>query len=306
MTKFSILITSFNDEEMFENFFDNIEKQTVKPTEVVIADGGSADCSSEVVNELAKQYSYSIKFLAGKKRLNIAEGYNAAVKECRTELMIIMGIGNSYSTNFCQSLLRYYETHEVDIVYTPIVGINKTKFARAFNIAFVGGKKGKDFGYASNRGVLLSKSVFDKVGYFWEHFVYAGEDTEYFIRAEKYGMKSICDNDATVYWETPTTFKEYLKKNKVNAIADMQCLTNRAILKHMFIRLAIILGFIVSGFIKLYAPLLILVALFALIVCKIKSLNIEAILLRLHFIFLPSYYYIKNRQYFSEQYKVKL
>lgn len=304
--EFSILVTSFNDEKNFKAFFENIESQTVKPYEVVIADGGSSDSSEAVVDALAKQFGYPIRFVSTDKRLNIAEGYNVAIRECKTELMIMMGIGNCYKSNFCESILHCYEKHKVDIVYTPIVGIDKTKFARAFNIAFVGGRKGKDFGYASNRGALLSKSVFKKIGYFYENFVYAGEDTEFFIRAEKCGLKSEYDTNTVLYWETPATFKEYLKKNSVNAIADMQCQTNVALWRHILIRLAIILCFVSSGFVKWYAPLIIVAILLALIICKIKSFNVMAILLRFHFIFLPSYYYIKNKKYFAKNYKVKL
>lgn len=304
--EFSILVTSFNDEKNFEDFFDNIEKQSIKPEELVIADGGSSDNSKEFVAKILSRYSYSIRFVETNKRLNIAEGYNTAVRECKTDLMIMMGIGNSYESNFCESLLDYYKKNEVDIVYTPIVGVDKTRFARWFNVAFVGGSKGKDFGYASNRGVLLSKSVFDKIGYFYESFVYAGEDSEYFIRAEKCGMKAGYDTDTVLYWETPTTFKEYFKKNKVNAIADMQCLINGAIFKHIAIRVLLTLTLICLGFIKWYLPLLAIAALMVLISLKIKSCSLGAVILRLHFVFLPSYYYIKNRKYFAEQYKVKI
>lgn len=234
---FSILVTSFNDGKNFEKFFNSIESQTFKPIEIVVADGGSKDDSKDVISKISGKYTYSIRFIETTQRLNIPQGYNVAVRECTTDKMVIMGIGNSYNSQFCESMFDYYRKHDVDIVYTPVVGIDQNRFSKAFNIAFVGGSKGKDFGLASNRGVLLSKKVFEQIGYFYEDFVYAGEDTEYFIRANNAGLKVGYNTEGIVYWETPVNFKEYLKKNKVNAIADMQCQKNKNIAKHISIKL---------------------------------------------------------------------
>lgn len=303
---FTVLATSFNDENNIEKYLNNFEKQTVKPTELLIVDGGSKDSTVKKIEQIAAKYSFKINVVGNIGRLNIAEGYNKAVKRSKTDMVLLTGIGNDYSTNFCESLISYYEKNDVDIVYTPIVGIDQNSFSKAFNIAFVGGKKGKDFGFASNRGVLLNKKVFDKIGYFYDKFVYAGEDTEFFIRAQAAGLKAGYDAKSFVYWETPTSFKEYLKKNKVNAIADMQCFNNNKLLKHMLIRGGIAIGTIVGAVISPW----ITIALWGIIICaiiwKIKSINIKAILLRIHFIFLPTYYYIRNKKYFAEEYKVKL
>ncbi|MCC8042937.1 MAG: hypothetical protein LIO69_05440, partial [Oscillospiraceae bacterium] len=74
----------------------------------------------------------------------------------------------------------------------------------------------------------------------------------------------------------------------------------------LHIRCVLIVALIVLAVIRWYLPVIALVGLIGLIVLKIKSVNPLAILLRLHFIFLPSYYYIKNRKYFSQEYKVKI
>lgn len=303
---FTMITTTYNDENNVKRYLDNIEKQNVKPTTLVVVDGGSKDNTVKYIKALSSDYSYKIEVLANLGRLNIAQGYNEAVKHSKTELLLLTGVGNYYSSNFCDSMLGYYTAHEVDIVYTPIVGINANRFSKAFNIAFVGGEKGKDFGYASNRGVLLSRKVFDKIGFFYEKFVYAGEDTEFFIRAEKAGLKSGYNTDCFVYWETPTDFRQYLKKNKVNAIADMQCESNAHILKHIAIRMGLIGATVVGTFVSPWIGVGLWMAVVCAIIWKIKSLNLAAILLRLHFIFLPSYYYAKNNKYFSKQYKVKL
>ena len=41
--KYTIITTAFNDEKNIIRYLDNVTKQTVKPTEIVIADGGSKD-----------------------------------------------------------------------------------------------------------------------------------------------------------------------------------------------------------------------------------------------------------------------
>lgn len=304
--EFTVIATSYNDENNVEKYLYNFEKQTVKPTELLIVDGGSYDGTVEKIKKLMMQYSFKVSVVSDIGRLNIAEGYNEAVKRSKTDKILITGIGNDYSLNFCESLIDYYTNNDIDIVYTPIIGIDKNTFSKAFNIAFVGGKGKKDFGFASNRGVFLSKKVFDKIGYFYEHFVYAGEDTEFFIRAQNEGLRSGCDTNGFVYWETPTSFSEYLKKNKVNAIADMQCSDNSKLLRHMSVRAGIILGTAIGAFISPWIAVILWIVIICTIALKINSVDILAILLRIHFIFLPTYYYIKNRKYFAEQYKVNL
>ena len=51
--KYSIAITIYNDEKSISTLLCDMLKQTVKPSEIVVADGGSTDNSAKLVREYA-------------------------------------------------------------------------------------------------------------------------------------------------------------------------------------------------------------------------------------------------------------
>lgn len=291
---FTVITTSFNDSNNIGKYIEQIEKQTQKPTELIIVDGGSNDDTINKILEKSSQINdFKIRVISDRGRLNIAQGFNIGIQESKTDLMVIGGIGNEYDNQLFENLLQYQLRMDYDVVYGPIYGINATKFARIFNIAFVCGERGWDFGQASNHGVLIKKEVFEKYGYFLENFIYAGEDNEFFRRINKYNVKVGYNTSAKLFWETPTVWQEYIKKFKVNAIADLQEQPMRKIYINIISRL--LMPFFIIGLFLLSYQLAIIICVLGLffITYKIKSLNVLSIFLRLHFIFLPTYYYIK-------------
>jgi len=292
---FSIIITTFNDSENVESFVQSIANQTIRPSFLVVVDGGSHDNTLDVLKKATEAYGFCLISESG-QRLNIAQGYNRAIKICKTEIFFIMGIGNTYPKNFIEKMFQEQKRTQTQIVYSPIQGNDKTAFAKVFNKAFVAYNPpmlGHDFGYASNRGVLISKSVFKNIGLFYDTFIYAGEDTEFFIRAKKLGIKSGYAKETYLTWDTPLNFHQYLKKCKVNALADIQCFPWSRLFANAISRLLFItcfLFFIIIGY--WYFSLSLILLLLSIICMKTKSMNWAVLLLRLHFFFLPSYYYL--------------
>lgn len=300
---FSILITTFNDSKNLPNFISSISNQTVTPNYLIVVDGGSKDNTISLIKDLCKKYDINLIIDFG-NRLNIAQGYNKAISLCPTREFFIMGVGNTYPSTFLENLLKSKKEKSVDIVYSPIRGVDATYFSKIFNRSFVQygrNELGRDFNYASNRGVLISKDVFEKSGLFYETFIYAGEDTEFFIRAEKLGFKSFCCKNTYLLWDTPINFSQYLKKNKVNAIADIQCVPWSKIMINVVSRLLFICLLLCSILLHNWGLLIILMScLLSLIVLKVRCLNIWVILLRIHFFFLPTFYYIKYKKKFMK------
>lgn len=302
----TVIATSFNDEVNVGKFIENLERQTVLPQKLIIADGGSRDKTVEAVVKKADLSPFPIEVIHDKGRLNIAQGYNVAIRQVKTELILILGIGNAYEDVFIEKLLSYKNSNDTEVVYTPVVGVEVNSFSRAYNAAFVGGDLGKDFGMPSNRGMLIEAAVFDRIGVFWEHFIYAGEDMEFFYRLQQNDVKMGCQKDTRLFWETPKSFSEYLKKTKVNAIADLQCEKRSRIVRNIAIRLAVILTAcycMITGHTLILGVLL---ALFLILTAvKIKSIYVLALCLRLHFFFLPAYYYVVQCKYWKDEYRCK-
>lgn len=306
MDKITVLATSFNDEKNIKKFLDNLAIQTMQPSNVVIVDGGSKDNTVSFLNNLKGFYGFNLIIYGDLGRLNIAEGYNAAIKNSPTDLILILGIGNSYNHDFIKDLYKAFYEKKADAVYTNIKGNDSTKFAEVFNKAFVGGLRGKDFGFASNRGVMTTKKFFDDIGYFYEKFIYAGEDTELFTRAITCGKKVLYCAEMDLIWDTPISFSEYLKKNKFNAIADMQMYPKGKIIIHIIKRFISAGILIASACVNLALFGFLFACLIAMICYKTKCFDFRVILLRIHFLYLPSYYYIKFWKYTKKEFHVCL
>lgn len=307
--KYSVVATSFNDEKSILVYLNNIMEQSCLPDEIVIADGGSKDDTVKKILEFSKSCKVPVHIISG-KRLNISEGYNEAIKKCSCDVIGITGIGNSYDKDYFKLLCQEMAGTENDLVYSPIRGKDSNKFSHIYNETFLNGGSGQVLKIASNHGALVKKKVFEELVYFYEHFVYAGEDGEFYLLALNRGYKTSCVQKACVYWETPYSFKEFLKQIKNYTIANMQIYKNfelvdmykRAAFKlTMFVALIIMMIITFKSTIFWYG-LGILIAYF--IYRKLKCGH-KSLLLSITKLYMPLFYIIRFNKYLKYDYKVK-
>lgn len=305
---YTLVCTTYNDSDSIIPFLKNIEKQTRLPSEVVIADGGSKDDTVKIIQDYSDKSKLKIKLVYG-KRLNIAQGYNEAIKNTEAEVIAVAGVGNFYSTDFFEKLYSTMSETGAEIVYSPISGQENTAFQTAYNSIFLGGKNGLTFSCPSNHGSLVKKSVFEKMGLFYENFWYAGEDSEFYQRCQKAGIKIALNNEARVFWDTPHTWKEFLRQREVYTVGGMQRLGYTLLRQSL------------TSFMKVFAVFfIILLALFKLwILFGISAVLYAAYLIRsactstaLSFLikittpFLSVYYILKNFRFMKTKYRVDL
>lgn len=299
--KFTVIGTSFNDAKIILNYFTSIMQQTFQPVEYILVDGGSTDNTVEMVKEFAEKENAPIRVISG-QRLNIAQGYNVGIKEAKTDIIIITGLGNKYESTFFEELIKEYSSGDNKVVYGPIVGQDNNFFSYVYNRAYLRGKEGWRSWVPSNRGVLIEKSVFEQIGYFYEKFVYAGEDSEFFKRVMNNGIPVGYTKKARLYWETPKSMKEHIKKKNGYYIGGMQHSGHKKDLMLAYGVLACsALGIV---FCKTIWPYIALIAAYIMMSLRIHSFNPLAFLLRVFDMILPIYLQFKNRKYSDASYKV--
>lgn len=226
--QYSMATTVYNDENEIIHFLDCLLRQTLLPTEIVIADGGSSDNTVQLIKQYAAVSTTPIKLLEG-KRLNIAEGFNEAIKHTENDYIAIVAVGNWYPPNFVSDLSNEFSLDiSLDAVYSIIKGREDTFFSRVYTRAFIG--DGMYLRYATNHGVLIKKSIIEEMGFFYEGFEYAGEDYEFFMHFLEQGKKSKCVDTVSLTWNVPKTFSEYCKQVKVYTIGNMQMYNNLLLL----------------------------------------------------------------------------
>lgn len=305
---YSVVATTFNDEDSIEQFIKEISSQTVPPKEIVIADGGSTDKTVEKLQMLSKNTLVPIKILFG-KRLNIAEGYNVAIRATSEDYIGIAGIGNRYKEDYFEKLIVQLKDNDLDGAYSPIRGLNTTKFSRKYNDQLLNGEYGQRLEIASNHGVLIKKNIFDNLNYFYEKFIYAGEDTEFYLLAKKRGFNLKLVPEADMRWETPQNYRDFKKQIKVYSIAGLQIdysLQLKMIFKHLlkFTVIIFYLFILLSLFILETDVRIRFAGCFATVIFII-IFHKKFKPLRLQQMYLQIYYTLTNLKYGKKEYEVR-
>ncbi len=220
---YAVVTTVYNDEKYIKRYMSDILSQTLAPSEIVIADGGSTDNILEIVEEYRKKVCIPIIFLYG-KRLNISEGYNSAIKKAKEKILMITSVGNRYPEDCFEKLLEQVEKNNYDAAYTAVKGSTDTDFSRGYNKGILHNYIIMDI--PSNHGTMIKKEVIEELDYFYEGFFYAGEDLEFYTRFRKNKKTSICLKNEYIIWDVPKDNKEFKKQIKLYQIADMQIYNN--------------------------------------------------------------------------------
>ncbi len=305
---YSVVTTTYNDEHNIWTFLEEITSQNLCPQEVVIVDGGSTDRTVSIISEFVKTSEIPIVCVSG-KRLNIAEGYNLAIQTAKSEYIGIVGTGNRYGPQFFERLMNEIECNDSDVAYAPIRGDDFNLFSRIYNRTFLNGRRGLKIPIASNHGALIKKRVFDDLGYFFEGFIYAGEDAEFYKRVMRSEYKMRIVDEIYVCWETPRNYNEFKKQVKYYTIANMQ-IDWREELRGIVRYLIVVIGVILFAFfavaiqfasVSMVYKSFAIVALCAMIVCLGKRLCF----LRVIKGFLKLYFFISNVEYAKKEYSIK-
>ena len=221
MLRYSVVVTTYNDEKNIEGLLSNIMFQSILPSEIVVVDGGSSDETCKIIKQFDMR-GIKKKLMYDRGRLDISQGLNMAIQNCTYDYIGIVATGNTYDKFFFENLIMTIEMRNCDVSYGPVYALNKNEniFTKYFSKSFM--QDGMNVGMPSNHGLLARKGVFEKVGFFYEKFVYAGEDTEFFIRAQKKNIRMTYTEKAIMYWSIPENFNQYIRQQKNYAIAEMQ------------------------------------------------------------------------------------
>ena len=304
--EYSLVMTTYNDAKKIESLLDNIALQTSIPSEIIIVDGGSTDDTCTLISDRSKNYPCKIRLLAG-KRLNISEGLNVAIRECQFEYVGIVATGNRYEYDFFEILISKIILDNSDFAYGPIIGEERSLFSRSYNRALLNGSNGIKMRIPSNHGCMCRRMAIIELGLFYEKFIYAGEDAEFYERANRNGYKFSYAEKAKLHWSTPTSWKKFLKQIQGYVIAQMQMKNLFELL--LFYRYGILLFLYFGGMIMAIPyekKISVILLSMGMGMFLIKSLRIGA---RAYFILIVNNVYplvclLKKNKYLSIKYKV--
>jgi len=217
MMKCSLICTVLDEGDTIEDLLKSILKQTRRPDEFVIVDGGSKDKTQEIIKEYAKKHKW-IRLIIS-EGANIAEGRNIAIENSRFETIACIDGGCVAKEDWLEKLIKPLEKCDVSFgVYVPLPSDGKQKY---FGMVLCKGPSEidpKTF-LPSARNIAFKKECWKKVGGFPEN-VYTGEDTLFDLKLREAGFKFCFVPDAIVYWRMRESWKGFWKQMYNYGVGD--------------------------------------------------------------------------------------
>jgi len=204
--KTSFITTVYNEERNIEKFLNSIIKQSKKPNEIIVVDGGSSDKTIDIIKKIKKKTKIPFKLII-KPGANIAKGRNIAVKETKYNLIFVSDAGCIINKDWIKETLKYFPKAEV--VAGNYKAIAKNNFEFFQGILTV--NKVDRITRMSSRNLAFKKECWKKVKGYPEEYL-TGEDTRFNLKMKKRGCKFKINPRKDVAWEMRPTFKLFFKQ----------------------------------------------------------------------------------------------
>lgn len=298
----SVVITTFNDEKELPALLNQIGTQKLLPNEIIIADGGSNDRTIDIINEYKdKLKSQLVVLLDG--RLNISEGLNLAIRNTNFDRIAIMATGNSYEEDYLFNLNNKMDETNADICTVPFKGSEMNSFSVLYNKVFLNGKDGNRI--PTNHGMLIKKDVYKRIGLYYEHFIYAGEDAEFLNRIICNDIKIEIVDYPKIVWDAPKDINQMVKQIKWYMIAQLQISGIKALLsyKRVLLQLISILLMVISIISNVYALTVLFLGI--LILLSYNKLGVQESAIYNYYNICCVFFLVKNLKYAANDYRVK-
>lgn len=216
--KVSVCITVFNEEVSILKLLDSLLKQTKKPTEIVILDGGSTDKTVEIIKSFQKK-DKRIKLIV--EKCSRSKGRNLAVESAKNEIIAITDAGCIAKKDWLGNITEPFKNKSTDVVagFYDMLSENSMQKAMSVFLGVLPSQFNDNF-LPSTRSVAFRKSVWKKVGGFPENLDDTAEDTIFNYKLVKEGVKIKRVKNARVEWGMPKTLKEFSNKICLYAKGD--------------------------------------------------------------------------------------
>jgi len=214
----SVCITVFNEEKNISKLIISLLRQTKKPSEIVIVDGGSNDRTVDLIRHFQKKEK-RIKLLI--RKCSRAEGRNLAVELSRNEIIAMTDAGCIARRDWLEKIFKPFANEEIDVTagFYDMTVENSMQKAMSVFLGILPNQFDVNF-LPSTRSIAFRKRVWEKVGGFPENLKDTAEDTVFNYKLMKEDVKIARVKDAGVEWKMPDTLKEFLKKIYLYAKGD--------------------------------------------------------------------------------------
>ncbi|MDO8487815.1 MAG: glycosyltransferase [bacterium] len=229
MAKVVVVVTVLNEVETVDELIRALKSQTVRPTEIIIVDGGSTDGTLEKL----RKYS-GLKILS--QPGNRSVGRNFGVNKTRSPLIAFTDAGCIPNKDWLKELIKPFAQKEVQVVSGYYKGLPKNAFEKCLvpYVLVMPDKIPGEF-WPASRSMALTSSVWIASGGFNPN-LWHNEDYEFAHRLKKLGYNFIFAPEAVVGWQPRQNLSQAAWMFLRFAIGDMQARIWRPKVKLLMIR----------------------------------------------------------------------
>ena len=204
----SVLVPAFNEEESIGRLLEALEAQTLRPAEIVVADGGSADRTPEIVRAFAARSSVPVVLLEGGRGLP-GRNRNLALARASREWAACVDAGTVPRADWLERLVEAAEREaDARVVYGQYKPLTDDFFTRCSAVVYLP-PPGEVV--RSTASLLMHRAAWEAAGPFRED-LRSAEDLLFFRALDAAGVPSAYARDAFVEWELKRTAAETFRK----------------------------------------------------------------------------------------------
>lgn len=217
--KVSLITTERNEKDSIREFIESALKQSLKPDEIIISDGGSTDGTVEIINDYIKKGA-QIKLVHAQGNRSI--GRNAAVKASKNEHIACTDVGSRLDKDWLKNITEPFRNNPRSMVVSGGFRAEpKTFFERvSANLMLAPNEKiDLETWLPSSRSIAFTKTAWKKAGGYPEYTNF-NEDTPFDLALKKQGYKFEDGLKAIVYWRPRPNLWEFYKQYYYYALGD--------------------------------------------------------------------------------------
>jgi cellulose synthase/poly-beta-1,6-N-acetylglucosamine synthase-like glycosyltransferase len=240
----SFVATVLNEENTIQLLLESLAKQTKKPNEIIIVDGGSTDKTLDLIkSSIVKIKSNNLKFKVIVKPGNRSIGRHEGIKMATGEIIAISDAGCILDKDWLKEITKPFQEKKVDVVAGYYEGLAQNIFQKCLvpYILVMPDQINPTIFLPASRSMAFKKSIWEKVNRFDQHYS-LNEDFVFAKKLQKIGATIFFARKAIVYWIPPSTFAITYTMFYRFAQGDAEARIFRAKVMSIFLRYFIFAG----------------------------------------------------------------
>ena len=221
LAEVAVIVPVLNEEASIVRLLEALAGQTLRPAEVVVADGRSADRTRELVREFSGRAPFAVVLVETERGLP-GRNRNAALAQAAHEWSACVDAGTLPRPDWLERLVEAARRDpQARVVYGSFEAVADSFFTRAAAVTYVPAPGEQ---VRSTASCLLHREAWERAGRFRED-LRSAEDLLFFRQLKAAGVRETFAPDAVVAWELrPTlasTFRKFVSYARHNMRAGL-------------------------------------------------------------------------------------